>query len=91
MCLVVQGIAELLQNTLNHIPAVSDSTTQILGRTSLHILNISKKDIFFNLRKKPHRLDVTGVWMMNLEGEWEPGNLEFSSCLTAGSVALGKP
>jgi len=29
--------------------------------------------------------------MMNLGGEWEPGNLELLSCLTAGSVALGKP
>lgn len=29
--------------------------------------------------------------MMNLGGEWEPGNLEFSSCLALGSVALGKP
>ena len=60
------------------------------GQNFMTYFNHLEKDIFY-LRKKPHCLDVTGVWMMNLGGEWEPGNLELSSCLTAGSVALGKP
>lgn len=45
---------------------------------------------FFISVKKVHCFDVVGVWMINLGGEWEPGNLEFSSCLAASSVALGK-
>ena len=60
------------------------------GQNFMTYFNHLEQDIFY-LRKKPHCLDVTGVWMMNLGGEWEPGNLEFSSCLTAASVALGKP
>lgn len=66
------------------------SCEEYFGCNFMTYFNHLKNAYFLSWWKKVHCFDVTGVWMINLGGEWEPGNLEFSSCLAASSVALGK-
>lgn len=90
---IVSCCAGCCKVALKHAKSHSSSAWfcgEYFGCNFMTYFNHLKNGYFLSQWKKVNCFDVIGVWIINLGGECEPGNLEFSSCLSASSVALGK-